>query len=93
MSPEQVMGKDADARSDIYGVGLVLYECLTGETLFREGDVLERQLSETPPPPGSRAQGVPEALDQLVMKCIEKEPDRRFRNARELLTALRGVKG
>jgi tetratricopeptide (TPR) repeat protein len=49
MAPEQVKGQDADARSDIYSVGLVLHECLTGKTVFRDGNVLDRQVNEMPP--------------------------------------------
>ena len=91
MAPEQVLGKDADARSDIYSMGLVIYECLTGETVFMGQDVLQRQLEETPPPPGAKVQGVPADLDAVVMKCIAKKPDDRYQTVRELIAALRAV--
>ncbi|MCP4645931.1 MAG: protein kinase [bacterium] len=93
MSPEQVKGMDADLRSDIYSVGLVLHECLTGKTVFREGNVLDRQLNEMPPAPGDLVEGVPEPLNRLVIRCIEKDPDKRFQNVAELITELRAVKG
>ncbi|MBN2308777.1 MAG: protein kinase, partial [Candidatus Hydrogenedentes bacterium] len=91
MSPEQVRGRDADARSDIYAIGLVLHECVTGKTVFRDGNVMERQLEEMPPVPGTVVEGVPEALDQVIMKCVAKNPDERFQNAKELYAALRAI--
>jgi len=91
MAPEQVLGKEADARSDIYSMGLVIYECLTGETVFMGQDVLERQLKELPPPPGSKLEGVPAELDAIVMRCIAKKPEDRFQTVRELIAALRAV--
>lgn len=91
MAPEQVLGKEADARSDIYSMGLVIYECLTGETVFLGQDVLERQLKEMPVPPGKRVEGVPPELDAVIMKCIAKQPEERYQTVRDLIAALRAV--
>lgn len=91
MSPEQVFGKEADARSDIYSLGLVFYECLSGETVFKTGDILERQIKETPPPPSSVAKGLPQAVDDIIMKSIEKKPEDRYQSMGELGAALRAV--
>lgn len=89
MAPEQVLGKDADVRSDIYSLGLVLYECLTGETVFLGQNVLERQLKETPPAPSTVAEGVSPGLDAIILKCVAKRPEDRYQTVKELLTALR----
>lgn len=89
MAPEQVLGKDTDPRTDLYATGLVMYECLTGKTVFDGGNVLERQLNETPSPPSSLVGDVPQEMDYIIMKCIEKEPEKRYSSAQELMADLR----
>ena len=91
MAPEQVLGKDADARSDIYSMGLVIYECLTGETVFIGQDVLERQLNELPSPPSKTVEGISPELDAVVMKCIAKDPGERYQTVRDLIAGLRAA--
>jgi eukaryotic-like serine/threonine-protein kinase len=90
MAPEQAKGKEADARTDLYAMGLVLHELLTGKTVFTGGDVLRRQIEEIPPRPGELADGIPPALDGVVMKSIAKKPGDRYQSAKEMIAALRG---
>ena len=91
MSPEQVRGQEVDARSDLYAMGLVLYELLTGKTVFLDGDVMRRQLTEVPPVPSSQVEGIPPLLDQIIMKAIAKKPEERFQTARDFVAHLREV--
>lgn len=91
MSPEQVRGLDVDVRSDIYSLGLVFYELLTGKVAFEGANVINRQLTEMPPRPCAVAGDVPEALDSMVMRCIAKKPEERFASVQELTVALRNA--
>ncbi|HRP46644.1 MAG TPA: protein kinase [Trueperaceae bacterium] len=79
MSPEQARGLKIDHRSDIYSLGLVFYEMLTGQTAFKGGyeAIVHQQIFQTPPPPRQVDLRVPKALDQLVMRMIAKDPDER----------------
>ena len=91
MSPEQTRNSDVDARTDIYAMGLVLYEMLTGECVFRDGDILARQQQELPPVPSSMVEELPPELDDIIMKCIAKNADDRIQTATELLEMLRAI--
>ncbi len=87
MSPEQVEGKEVDARSDIYSLGIIIYEMLTGQVPF-EGDtpftVGVKQKSETPKDPRELNAQIPPDLSRLILKCLEKSKEKRYQNAVEL---------
>lgn len=90
MAPEQIAGAKVDARADIYAVGVVLYQMLTGRSPFpgkSSMEVLRRHLENEARPPSSWVPVSPE-IDAVVAKCLEKRPERRFATAHELLAAL-----
>ena len=94
MSPEQVDGKDPDRRSDMYALGVVLFEMLTGRLPF-EGDTplstAVKQKTEPPPDPKKINALIPDDLRRVVLKCLEKSKDRRYQSAEDLVAELAGV--
>jgi serine/threonine-protein kinase len=96
VAPEAIArAGELDGRSDLYSLGAVAYFLLTGEPLFRAGTVVEicgHHLHTPPEPPSARAPSpVPPALEALVLRCLEKAPERRFASAEQLRAALRGL--
>jgi serine/threonine protein kinase/Tfp pilus assembly protein PilF len=90
MSPEQVRGRDVDTRSDVFALGCVLYEMVSGRGPFRHEEVADCMaaiLRDDPPP--LTVGETPEALGQIVFRCLEKKPGERFQSAAEVGVALR----
>jgi eukaryotic-like serine/threonine-protein kinase len=79
MSPEQARGNKIDHRTDIYSLGLVFYEMVTGQTAFKGGyeAVVQAQIFQTPTPPRQQNLEVPQKVNDLIMRMVEKDPDKR----------------
>jgi serine/threonine-protein kinase len=87
LSPEQARGSPVDQRSDVYSVGIVLYEMLTGKVPFTGDTPLEiamKHLSEVPVPPSELRDDVPEDLDLVVLRALAKDPEDRYQTAEEM---------
>lgn len=98
MAPEVIRQQSIDGRSDMYGLGVLLYQMLTGVVPFERDspmEILVAHLQEPPPPMRevSPAIEVPEAVERIVMRCLAKLPDDRYASMQELLDALRGLAG
>ena len=96
MSPEQAKGERLDARSDIYSLGCVMYQCLTGKRPF-EGDNAYKTIYmhvNTPAPPFKKLRpdlALPIELEKIILKCLEKEPSKRFQSAQDLSLELQKI--
>jgi len=94
MAPEQLEGKDADARADLWAFGCVLYEMATGKPAFEgtsQASLIAAILKETPRPISELQPLSPPALERIVKRCLEKDPDERFQSAGDLAFDLEGM--
>ncbi len=91
LAPEQIEGKTPDVRVDIYATGIVAYEVFTRQLPFPSGsirDAILTKLQKDPEPPSTHWAEIPEALERLIMRCLEREPEKRYPTVRELLRDL-----
>jgi Tol biopolymer transport system component len=94
MAPEQLEGTEADARTDIFGLGALLYEMATGRRAFEgksKTSLIAAILSTQPPPISSVQPVMPPALDHVVRRCLEKDPDDRWQSAHDVASELRWI--
>jgi serine/threonine protein kinase/Tfp pilus assembly protein PilF len=95
MSPEQAQGVTVDARSDLFAVGVILYECITGRRPFSgktDREILAQVIHFNPPPPSQFNPNLPPELNGIVLKALAKEPDARYQSAGDLLGDLRALR-
>jgi eukaryotic-like serine/threonine-protein kinase len=94
MSPEQARGETLDARSDVYSVGIMLYQMITSKLPFEGSQALDvalKQLADIAVPPHERYPGVDPLLEAVCLKALEKPPENRYQSAREMRNAFRGA--
>lgn len=88
MSPEQIIGKNIDFRSDLYSLGCTLFECATGTVPFFKGDLSYHHLHTKPPSPRSINPALTRDMEGIILKLLEKNPDDRYQSAKELIESV-----
>jgi tetratricopeptide (TPR) repeat protein len=92
MSPEQILGEEVDHRTDIYSLGVSLFEMLCGELPFKKGDVGYHHIHTPAPEPGSINPEIPAGLNTIIMKCLKKNPQDRYQSTMEMFEDLKTAK-
>lgn len=96
MSPEQAESKPVDHRTDLYALGLIIYEMVTGDLPFRSDTVLQamyQRVTQAPKNPKLLNPDLPDELVSVIMRCLEKDPEQRYQHAREILADLESGRG
>jgi tetratricopeptide (TPR) repeat protein len=93
MSPEQTLGRNIDHRTDLYSLGVTVFELATGELPFRRGNVPYHHVHTAPPNPTEINDKVPKALSRIILQLLEKSPDARYAHAREIIQELDRLAG
>src|SRR6185436_2259530 len=94
LSPEQAMGNEVDARSDLFSLGGLLYECVAGKPPFfgkSPADICAKVMRDDPAPPSTLNPDIPTELDQLILKSLAKKPDARYQSAEEMIRDLESI--
>jgi eukaryotic-like serine/threonine-protein kinase len=89
MSPEQTLGKNVDQRTDLYSLGVSLFEMATGQLPFTEGNLPYHHVHTPPPDPRELVPDLPPVIVKIIATCMRKDPDERYQSARDLLAELR----
>ncbi len=91
MSPQQAAGEEVDHRSDIYSLGAIMYEVLTGRPPFKADSdigIIHKHITETPKPPSNLNPQIPKVLEEIILKCLKKKPEERFQKADDVIKAI-----
>lgn len=94
LSPEQALGSEVDARSDLFSLGSLLYECIAGKPAFfgkSAADICAKVLRDDPPPPSTLNPDIPKELDRIALKSLAKKPEARYQTADEMIADLQSL--